>query len=460
MPIQGDVVGMYSCGPTVYNYAHIGNLRTYIFSDILKRVLRYNGYKVKHVMNITDVGHLTSDADTGEDKLEKGAARDGKSVWEIADHYTRSFKEDLKKLNILEPDIWCKATDHITDMIEMIRIIEEKGYAYTSRGNVYFEVSKFDHYTELARIKPNGLAGKRVEVDEGKRNPSDFVLWFTLEGSKFGKGHSMRWDSPWGIGFPGWHIECAAMSSKYLGEQFDIHTGGIDHIPVHHTNEIAQAEAAFGKHPWVRYWMHGNFLTIEEGKMAKSNENFLRLAILEEKGYDPISFRFFCLGASYRSEQRFTWEALNASQEGYDRLSKRVIALKSKIANSSLTDEGDLSLIAAYTKRFEEAVNDDLNMPVALSIMLELSADERVGVAPKYRLLLKMDEILGLGLEAMEDAAVTVPQELRQLIVQREEARKRKDWASADRLREEIMQHGFSILDTPKGPKIEKLKKN
>jgi len=457
-PLNEGTVGFYSCGPTVYEYAHMGNLRTYIFNDILKRVLRYDGFKVKHVMNITDVGHLTSDADTGEDKVEMSAIREGRSVCEIAQHYTNAFKEDIRKLNITEPDIWCKATDHIDDMIKMIKTLETKGYTYTSNGNVYFDTSKFEHYAEFAGLRTSSLvAGARTGLDKNKRCPLDFVLWFTLESSKFGKAHAMKWDSPWGVGYPGWHIECSAMSSKYLGEQFDIHTGGIDHIPVHHTNEIAQAEAAFGKHPWVQYWLHGNFLIVERGKMAKSAGNFIRMASIEEHGYEPLAYRFFCLNAHYRSELNFTWEALDSAQKGYDRLKKKIVELKSE-ATKSAPDKAfrDLSGIASYNDKFEDAINDDLNMPVAIATLLELVNDSTIESRPKLHRLLRMDEVLGLGIRNMEKRNLLVPEEVQKLLEERENARKRKDWQMADTIRKKIMEYGFSVVDTPDGQKLDR----
>ncbi|MCK4888867.1 MAG: cysteine--tRNA ligase, partial [Candidatus Aminicenantes bacterium] len=313
--------GMYSCGPTVYNFAHIGNLRTYIFNDLLRRVILLNGIQLDHVMNVTDVGHLTSDADEGEDKMLEGAKRENKSVWEIAKFYEESFFNDISLLNIQKPEIVCRATDHIEEMINMEKRIEENGFAYFTGGNLYFDTSKLDDYGKLARLRVEDLQyGARTEIDENKKNNSDFVLWFTK--SKFGD-QDMKWDSPWGTGYPGWHIECCAMSSKYLGEQFDIHTGGIDHIPVHHTNEIAQAEAAFGKKPWVKYWLHGEFLVMDKGKMSKSSGEFLTLQFLVEKGYDPMAFRFLCLGAHYRKQLMFSWEAMEGASQGYRNLKNR-----------------------------------------------------------------------------------------------------------------------------------------
>lgn len=446
----GSVVGFYSCGPTVYNYAHIGNLRTYIFNDVLKRVLKYNDFKVKHVMNITDVGHLTDDADAGEDKMEKGARREKKTVWQVAEFYTEAFKSDIKKLNILEPDTWCKATDHINDMTKMIKKIEDNGYTYTAGGNLYFDTSKFKRYANYARLKLDDLEeGARTGVDKNKKHPRDFVLWFTLEGSKFGKGHSMKWASPWGVGYPGWHIECCAMSAKYLGEQFDIHTGGIDHIPVHHTNEIAQAEAAFGKHPWVNFWLEGNFLVVKEGKMAKSGENFLKLGLLEEKGYDPLAYRYFCLGAHYRSELNFSWKALDAAQKGFERFRKKVIQLKEKKDGSENIDK--------YVNRFEDAINNDLNMPQALATAIEALNDDKLSNLAKLETLRDFDQVLGFGIENFKEEELKLDSATMKKIKEREKARKNKDWATSDKIRDELKKKGIELLDTPEGTKWKKV---
>jgi cysteinyl-tRNA synthetase len=317
---------LYTCGPTVYNFAHIGNLRTYIFEDILRRTLEFNGYKVKQVMNITDVGHLTSDADTGEDKIEIGTKREGKSAWEIAKKYTDAFLCDLESLNIKKPHTLCKATDHISEMIELIKKIEQKGLVYQIGDGIYFDTSKLDDYGKLANLSVNGLkAGARVDIVEGKRNKTDFALWkFSPKNAK----RQMEWDSPWGRGFPGWHIECSAMSIKYLGEHFDIHCGGVDHIPIHHTNEIAQSEAATGKKPWVNYWLHGEFLILENSRMGKSAGNFITLATLKEKGYDPIVYRYLCLGAHYRKPLTFSFDSLEHAKNSYERLKEIVIKIK------------------------------------------------------------------------------------------------------------------------------------
>ena len=329
VPYKEGKVGMYTCGPTVYNYAHIGNLRTYIFEDVLKKSLEYENYKVKHVMNITDVGHLQSDGDEGEDKMALGASREHKTVWEIAKFYEDAFFEDCIKLNIKRPTIVCRATDHIQDMINLIKKLEEKGYTYVSNGNVYFEIDKFEDYAKLANISMDELeAGSRIEIDPNKKNPLDFVLWFT--NSKF-SNQIMQWESPWGRGFPGWHLECSAMSIKYIGEYLDIHCGGIDHIAIHHTNEVAQSEGVLG-HKWVKYWMHGEFLVLDSGKMSKSSGDFLTISRLEEEGYSPLDYRYFCLQSKYRKQLVFSFESLNDARNGYKKLKERIaIVLNSKM---------------------------------------------------------------------------------------------------------------------------------
>src|SRR3989338_2131329 len=348
-PIKKGIVGLYTCGPTVYSYAHIGNLRTYIFEDILKRVLIENGYKVKHVMNITDVGHLTSDADTGDDKVEKSAKEQKKTVWDIAGFYTKVFQEDIAKLHILDPDIWCRATDHIKEQIELIKKLEKKGLTYKTSDGIYFDTSKFKDYGILGNIKAEGLkAGVRVEIGE-KKNPTDFALWkFSPKDSK----RQMEWKSPWGTGFPGWHIECSAMSMKYLGETFDIHCGGIDHVPVHHTNEIAQSEAATGK-SFVKYWAHGAFLLLEKEKMAKSGGNFITLQTLIERGYDPLDYRYFCFTAHYRSELKFSFDALTSCRAAFNILKEKYLEFRKKKSAVNKKDH----LVVIYVKKFESAIN-------------------------------------------------------------------------------------------------------
>ena len=441
-PIHDGKVGLYCCGPTVYNYAHIGNLRTYVFEDLLRRTLEFNGLKVEHVMNITDVGHLTSDADEGEDKMAKGAAREHKTVWEIAQHYTEAFMKDMERLNLLPPTETPKATDCIQDMIGVIQKLEKNGYTYIGKnGNVYFDTEKFEKYGDLAQLDKQDLkAGARIEVDENKKNPSDFVLWFVE--SKHGE-QDMRWDSPWGYGFPGWHIECTAMSSKYLGEQFDIHCGGIDHVPVHHTNEIAQSECAFGKHPWVNFWMHGEFLTLKDNaKMAKSEGNFLTLQTLIDKGYSPLDYRYMCLQTHYRKQLMFDFEGLDAAKTGLRRLKERVMALG---LNESEIDQSRL-------QQFTNAISDDLNFPQALAILWEVVDSKELSNADKLAIIIEMDKVLGLKLT--EKVEVNIPEEIQTLIQKRDKARTEKDWATSDKLRDEIQEKGWIVKDGPKGTEV------
>ncbi|MCR5760612.1 MAG: cysteine--tRNA ligase, partial [Sphaerochaetaceae bacterium] len=369
VPVSEDHVGMYTCGPTVYNYAHIGNLRTFIFEDTLKRMLRHAGYKVKHVMNITDVGHLTGDGDDGEDKMEKTARETGKSVWDIADFYTKAFFKDYDALNIIRPEVVCPATKHIDQMIALIKRLEEGGHTYVAGGNVYFSIDTFPQYGALARLKLDDLkSGARIDVDSNKRNPKDFVLWFTK--SKFGQ-QDMMWDSPWGRGYPGWHIECSAMSMYYLGEQFDIHCGGIDAIPVHHTNEIAQAEAATGKQ-WVKYWLHGEFLLTDKGKMSKSSGEFLTLPVLEKHGYDPLDYRYFCLGAHYRTQLQFSFDGMDSAKNARAGLMQRIASFGDRKAEK-LSEKAK-----SYTDSFDEFVCNDLSMSRALSVLWGLVKDDDV----------------------------------------------------------------------------------
>ncbi len=443
VPLKKEV-GLYTCGPTVYNFAHIGNLRSYLFEDLLKRTLLFNNFKVKHVMNITDVGHLTSDSDTGEDKMLKGAQREHKTVWEIADFYTKAFKSDIKKLNIINPNIWCKATDHIKEQIELIKKLEKKGFTYVSGGNVYFDTSKLNDYGKLARLNLDAEQQSRVEKDENKKNYHDFVLWFTK--SKF-EEQEMKWDSPWGKeGYPGWHIECSAMSMKYLGEQFDIHCGGIDHINIHHTNEIAQSEAATGKKPWVKYWLHGEFLVIgKDTKMAKSGENFVTLAVLEQKGFNPLDYRFFCLGTHYRMPLTFSYDALDGAKTARKRLVEKVLELK------KAKDKVDEKKIKTYLDQFTNDVNDDLNVPRTLAIVWEVLKDGKLNDAEKYYLLLKFDEVLGLDLKNVKEEKVDVPAGVKRLAEERLLARKNKDWKKSDELRIEINQRGWDIADVVTG---------
>jgi cysteinyl-tRNA synthetase len=447
IPIKKDQVGLYTCGPTVYHFAHIGNLRSYIFEDILKRVLLFNKYKVKHVMNITDVGHLTSDADEGEDKMLKGAKREQKTVWEVAEFYTDAFKRDIRKLNILKPDIWCRATDHITAQIEMIQTLEKKGFTYTAGGNVYFDTSKFPDYTKFANLNLEEAGKSRVEQDTNKKNPHDFVLWFTK--SKF-DDQAMKWKSPWGKeGYPGWHVECSAMATQYLGEQFDIHCGGIDHISVHHTNEIAQSEASSGKTPWVKYWLHNEFLVLSKGeKMAKSGDNFLTLSLLEKKGYDSLDYRYFCLGTSYTNPLMFSFDALSGARVARKKLFDKVLNLKGKHGKDNLEAQ------KTYLKQFNSAVNDDLNTPKALAVQWEVLADGTLSDHDKYFLSLEFDKIFGFNLGDLKKQPI--PDEITKLAQERLQARNNKDWKEADKLREDIFKQGYIIGDTQEGFELTK----
>ena len=443
-------VGMYTCGPTVYNYAHIGNLRTYIFEDVLKKSLEYVGYKVKHVMNITDVGHLQSDGDEGEDKMALGAERENKTVWEIAKFYEDAFLEDCKKLNIKRPNVVARATDHIDDMIKFIQKLEEKGYTYTANGNVYFEIDKFEDYTKLANLPIDELeAGSRIAVDPNKKNPLDFVLWFT--NSKFAN-QIMQWDSPWGRGFPGWHLECSAMSIKYLGENIDIHCGGIDHIPVHHTNEIAQSEGALG-HKWVNYWMHGEFLVLDDGKMSKSSGKFLTLSRIEEEGFNSLDYRYFCLQSKYRKQLLFSFNNLKDAQTSYKRLKEKIATIKSQIDEKDVLNKENMNV---YDEKFIKEISDDLNMANAFTVLSDVIKAKDLNNKEKFELIKKFDTVLSLNLEASElekpQINVEVDEELvNRLIVERKEARESKNWARADEIRNELSAMNIELLDTKEG---------
>lgn len=465
VPLDPPNVGLYTCGPTVYMYAHIGNLRTYIFEDILKRVLLAHNYKVNHVMNITDVGHLTSDADTGEDKLEKEAIKEKKNAWEIAAFYTTAFQKDLEELNIITPNIWCKATEHINEQIELIQRLENKGFTYKTSDGIYFDTSKLADYGKLAGLNIEGLrAGIRVEMIAEKKNPTDFALW---KFSPIGIKRQMEWDSPWGKGFPGWHIECAAMSMKYLGETFDIHCGGIDHIPVHHTNEIAEAEAATGK-PFVKYWLHGEFLELKEGRMGKSEGNAILVSTLKEKGFDPLSYRYLILNTHYRKKIEFDWDSLAAAQMSLQNLKQTIANIQlmadlltyyptyRDLLKETKTDFG--SNYEAIIRAFNEACDTDLNMPQALaSLNIFLNKyQEKLDFENASEILntiAKMDTILGLKL--LPKVHELIPANLVSLLDSRKNKREEKDWAESDRLRNEIEILGFWVKDTPRGQIIE-----
>ncbi len=437
-PLQPGKVGVYTCGPTVYDYAHLGNLRTYIFEDILRRVLEFNGYSVLHVMNITDVGHLTSDADSGEDKMERGSKRTGMSAWQLAELYTEEFRKDLQRLNILEPTIWCRATDHISEQIEFIKCIEAKGFTYRTSDGIYFDTSRLPHYGELGRLDIEGLrAGARIDMGE-KRNITDFALWkFSPPDQK----RQMEWDSPWGKGFPGWHIECSAMSAKYLGSFFDIHCGGEDHITVHHTNEIAQTEACYGTR-LANFWLHGFFLQLDDSKMSKSAGGFLRVQTLLDRGLDPLAYRFFCLSAHYRAKLNFTWESLESAVISLNRLRSAVY---------ELGDPG--SFDEEYMERFTEAVNDDLNMPRAVALTWEVLKSKQSASSRKATIL-QFDRVFGLRLAEWKPVEGTIPEEVMELALQRQTARLEKRWKDADELRDRLRAAGYEIEDTPQGPRV------
>ena len=442
-PITKSKVKLYTCGPTVYDFAHIGNLRAYLFADILKRTLKFNTYKVKHVMNITDVGHLTSDADTGEDKIEKTARAERKTAIEIAFIYTKVFKEDLRKLNIIAPNIWSEATKHISAQIKLIKVLEKKGFTYNTSDGLYFDSSKFKNYNKLGKLKTSKLkAGARINQGE-KRNPTDFALW------KFSPKNTQRqqeWISPWGVGFPGWHIECSAMSMKYLGKHFDIHTGGIDHIPVHHTNEIAQTESATGKAPWVNFWLHSEFIVdSQKRKMAKSKGNFLTITALEDRGFEPLDYRYLTLGTHYRKPIMFSIQTLKNAQTARKKLNERVLEIKQtrkiKISNNK------------YLKQFTKEINNDLNTPKALAV-LQSMVRSKIPNGEKHYLILKFDEVLGLGFKKLKPHKVTT--DIKTLAKKRLTARNKKDWQTADKLRKMIQSQGYNIDDTNSGYKLTK----
>jgi len=445
VPIRPGAVGLYTCGPTVYNFAHIGNLRTYIFEDVLKRVLAFNGVTVRHVMNITDVGHLTGDRDLGEDKMESGSRREGKTAWDIAEFYTRAFKQDIAQLNILEPTIWCKATDSIPEQIDLIRILEEKGFTYETGDGIYFDTAKFPGYARLSSQNLDALQeGARVEKNPEKRNATDFALW---KFSPAGARRQMEWDSPWGIGFPGWHIECSAMSMKFLGEQLDIHCGGIDHIDIHHTNEIAQSEAATGR-KFFNFWMHGAFLNIQGGKkMAKSEENFLTLEnALIKRGIPPLAYRFAAFLTHYRKPMEYSDESIQAARNGLEHLCNQV----RDVAKSGEAPAGGSN--PAFREKFLESINDDLNMPRGMAVIQEMLKSD-ISESEKHATILDFDRVLGLGLDQV-DKPQDLPAEVQKLLEARRRARASKDFKASDRLRDEIQALGYEVKDTREGMKV------
>lgn len=444
-PLNNEQVKIYSCGPTVYKDATIGNMRTNIFQDVLRRMLKYNGYKIKHVMNITDVGHLVSDGDEGEDKMLKSAREEKKTPLEIAKHYTELFFADLKDLNIETPEVICKATDYIPEMLEYVKELVKRGYAYETSTAIYFDVSKLDKYPVLSNHNvEEQKAGARVDVDTEKRNPYDFALWI-----KAPENHLMKWDSPWGPSYPGWHIECSAMSRKHLGEQFDIHTGGIDLIPTHHENEIAQSKGICGKIP-ARYWIHGEYLLINGGKMSKSLGNVYLLKDIKEKGYDPLVYKLLCYTCSYRNKLNFTWEGIEAASKSLERL--RNGYQLNKNGKDKLTDE-DKKEIERIEKCFHEAINDDMNMPLAMSYVWELIKYNKK--SPEIaELLIKIDSVLGIKIDKEEK--LEIPQDVLELIEKRTQARKERNWEESDRLRDKIFEKGYIVKDSKDSVEITK----
>ena len=450
--IDENRVRMYSCGPTVYSYAHIGNFRTYIFMDTLRRVLKYNGYELKHVMNITDVGHLESDADEGEDKMEKAARKEQKDPYEIANFYTEIFLKDMGKLNIDKPEIITKATENISQMIEYVKEIIKNGYAYETSKGIYFDISKLDKYPVLSNRKlDDQIAGARVDVDPEKKNPYDFALWI-----KAPENHIMKWESPWGLSYPGWHLECSTMGRRFLGEEFDIHTGGVDHIPTHHENEIAQSKGATGRIP-AHVWMHCEYLQVDGGKMSKSLGNTYTISQLQEKGISPLAFKLFCFTAHYRNKLNFTFEGAYGAQKALERL------YDSYIKNANGVDDVDEDIIKEYEERFLAYINDDMNMPGAMSVVWEIARNTKKST--KFAdLLLKFDKVLGLDmknaekylLEFKHEENEELPEEIKVLVEERKQVRAEKNWAKSDEIRDKIISLGYSIKDTKDGIIVKK----
>lgn len=444
VPLESGKVGIYCCGPTVYHYAHIGNLRSYLFEDLLRRTFARAKYDVHHVMNITDVGHLQSDADDGEDKMALAQKRENKSPWDIAKFYEEAFFTDCAQLEILKPHTVCRATDHIAEMIAMVQTLMDKGFAYRGAGaqpNIYFDTAKFAAYRDFARLVQDPGAQARVDEDASKRNPGDFVLWFTLEGSKY-PNQIMQWDSPWGRGFPGWHIECSAMATKYLGARIDIHCGGIDHIPVHHTNEIAQSECCSG-HKWVNYWLHNEFLLLDAGKMSKSSGDFLTLQKLVKDGYRPAHYRYLCLTAHYRGQLKFSYDSLNDARVAYNTLCHKVEDIKQmKIVPSASSQAKEV------VERIDAAMRDDLNSPEALAILWD-SVRGNLNPAEILFVLDAADSALGLSGLQLDRPALTAEQS--DLLYKRDAARRAKDWILSDQLRDLLRTKNIVVKDRPEG---------
>lgn len=469
LPIKPPKVGMYTCGMTVYDYAHIGHGRKYVCDDVLRRVLTLNGYKVTHVQNVTDVGHLVSDADEGEDKLEKGAKKLGKTVWEVSEFFTKHFYETMDKLNVLRPTVTAKATDHIKEQVALVKKLVDKGYAYDTPEAVYFDVSKFSDYAKLFGQKiGEKRVGARPEVKKGKhkKHPADFSLWFKRVG-RFAK-HTMHWDSPWGDGFPGWHLECSAMALKYLGGCFDpfgklrvnggqcrsidIHTGGEDHLSIHHPNEIAQSEAATGKVPFVKYWIHHAFLKVEGKKMSKSLGNLYTVEDVEKKGFGPLALRYLYLTAHYKDPLNFTWEGLSAAQNALSRLRTAVISGPGRKQRTALSEE-KMRKIEKFREKFLEAVNGDLNTPQGLAVLWQV-LKSNIPARDKYDLAVYFDEVFGLGLAQISKTKLQIPNGIRKLVDRREKLRKEGKFEQADKVRKQIAEIGYLIEDTKKGPKL------
>jgi cysteinyl-tRNA synthetase len=454
-PLKPGLVRMYTCGPTVYDYAHLGHFRAYVFVDVLKRMLKFNGLRVKQVMNITDVGHLTSDADTGEDKIEKKAREEKKSAWKIAEFYTKDFFNAMHKLNVQNAEKIPKATDHIKEMIEFVKKIEANSYTYRTSDGIYFDTSKLSSYGRLAGLDKKKIEelrpGARIRFSKEKKNVTDFALW---KFSPKDKKRQMEWESPWGMGFPGWHLECSVMGMKYLGEKFDIHTGGIDHIAVHHTNEIAQSEAVTGKNP-ANFWLHNNFVMVNGEKMSKSKHNFYTMKDIEDKGFGPLALRYLFLTAHYRSKINFTWKSLKASEQALSTLRGHMLKLRKK--DKVKTKK---SKMEAYRKEFLKAINDDLNTAEALEIMWRLIRKEKdISNADKRRLVLEFDRVFGLRLKDVKTEKVRVPAVAKKLIEKREDARKKKDFEKADRIRKQLeKEFGIILEDTPRGVEWKKKK--
>jgi len=448
VPLNKETVTMYSCGPTVYSEAHVGNMRAYLFMDSLRKVLKYNGYKLKHVMNITDVGHLVSDADEGEDKMEKAAREAKLSPWDIAKKYTERFLIDIDKLNIERPEHITPATKHIKEMEEYVKRIMDNGYAYETSKGIYFDTSKLPTYGELSRANlDKQLAGARIEVDTEKKNPLDFALWI-----KAPKNHIMKWESAWGMCYPGWHIECSAMGYKYLGEEFDIHTGGVDHIPIHHENEIAQARGAIGKNP-AKYWIHNEFLLMDGGKMSKSLGNCYTVTNIEEKGYEPLAYRYLAFNSHYRNKLNFTWEGIEAAQVSLNRL-------RENYADHMNGNENiESSKIEQYKERFRDSINDDLNFPAALAIVWEV-AKNSVRSKDYAKLLRHFDSVLSLNIDSdpfKNEDKIEINSEVEELLEKRKEARTNKDFKLSDEIRDKLKELGYKVIDTKEGQKLELL---